>query len=43
MTIREADGTVVYDSGSILDVQANEREVYDDGRRTRVWNRRVSR
>ncbi len=32
MTIREADGTVVYDSGSILDVQANEREVYDDGR-----------
>ena len=32
MTIREADGTVVYDSGSILDVEANTRGVYDDSR-----------
>ena len=32
MSIREADGTLVYDSGSILDVEAHNRLVYDDGR-----------
>jgi len=32
MSIRAADGTVVYDSGSILDTEANTRAVYDDGR-----------
>jgi DNA-binding beta-propeller fold protein YncE len=32
MSIRDAEGTLVYDSGSILDTKANERGVYDDGR-----------
>lgn len=32
MSIRDVDGTVVYDSGSTLDVQANNRGVYDNGR-----------
>ena len=32
MSIRSADGTVVYDSGSILDTEAHRRGVYDDGR-----------
>jgi hypothetical protein len=32
MSIREADGTLVYDSGSILDTEAHERGIYDDGR-----------
>jgi len=32
MSIRDAEGTVVYDSGSILDTKARERGVYDDGR-----------
>ena len=32
MSIRDAEGTVVYDSGSILDTEAHERGVYDDGR-----------
>jgi len=32
MSIREADGTLVYDSGSILDTEAHNRGVYDDGR-----------
>ena len=32
MSIREADGTLVYDSGSILDREAHERSIYDDGR-----------
>jgi len=32
MSIRGVDGTVVYDSGSILDTQAHNRGVYDDGR-----------
>ena len=32
MSIREADGTLVYDSGSILDREAHERGIYDDGR-----------
>ena len=32
MSIREVDGTVVYDSGSILDTEAHNRGVYDDGR-----------
>jgi DNA-binding beta-propeller fold protein YncE len=32
MSIREADGTIVYDSGSILDTEANERHIYDNGR-----------
>ena len=32
MSIRDADGTVVYDSGSILDTEAHNRGVYDDGR-----------
>src|SRR5687768_1191939 len=32
MSIREADGTLVYDSGSILDTEAHERRIYDDGR-----------
>ena len=31
-SIRDADGTMVYDSGSILDSEAHERGVYDDGR-----------
>jgi hypothetical protein len=31
-SIREADGTLVYDSGDILDKEANARGVYDDGR-----------
>ena len=32
MSIREADGTLVYDSGSILDTAAHERAIYDDSR-----------
>lgn len=32
MSIRDADGTVVYDSGSILDTEAHKRRVYDDRR-----------
>ena len=32
MSIRDVDGTVVYDSGSILDTEAHNRGVYDDGR-----------
>jgi hypothetical protein len=32
MSIREADGTLVYDSGSILDKAAHSRDLYDDGR-----------
>jgi len=32
MSIREADGTLVYDSGNILDTEAHKRGVYDDGR-----------
>jgi DNA-binding beta-propeller fold protein YncE len=32
MSIRDAEGTVVYDSGNILDTEAHERGVYDDGR-----------
>ena len=32
MSIREVDGEVVYDSGSILDTEAHSRGVYDDGR-----------
>ena len=32
MSIREANGTLVYDSGSILDTEAHERGIYDDGR-----------
>jgi DNA-binding beta-propeller fold protein YncE len=32
MSIRDAEGTLVYDSGSILDLEAHKRGVYDDGR-----------
>lgn len=32
MSIRAADGTLVYDSGSILDRQAHSHGIYDDGR-----------
>jgi len=32
MSIRDAEGTLVYDSGSLLDTEANKRGVYDDGR-----------
>jgi DNA-binding beta-propeller fold protein YncE len=32
MSIRAVDGTLVYDSGSILDTEAHKRGVYDDGR-----------
>ena len=32
VSIREVDGTVVYDSGSTLDTEAHARGVYDDGR-----------
>jgi DNA-binding beta-propeller fold protein YncE len=32
MSIREVDGEVVYDSGSILDTEAHRRAIYDDGR-----------
>lgn len=31
-SIRDADGTLVYDSGNILDTEANRRGVYDDSR-----------
>jgi len=31
-SIRRADGEIVYDSGSILDREANRRLIYDDGR-----------
>ena len=31
-SIRDADGNVVYDSGSILDREAHARGIYDDGR-----------
>jgi hypothetical protein len=31
-SIRDADGAIVYDSGSILDREANARGIYDDGR-----------
>ena len=32
MSIREVDGEVVYDSGSILDTEAHSLGIYDDGR-----------
>ena len=32
MSIRADDGTLVYDSGSILDRQAHSHGIYDDGR-----------
>ena len=32
MSIRAADGTLVYDSGSILDREAHNHGIYDDGR-----------
>lgn len=32
MSIREVDGEVVYDSGSILDTEAHSRGIYDNGR-----------
>jgi DNA-binding beta-propeller fold protein YncE len=32
MSIRAVDGTLVYDSGSILETEAHNRGVYDDGR-----------
>jgi DNA-binding beta-propeller fold protein YncE len=32
MSIRNAEGTLVYDSGSLLDMAAHQRGVYDDGR-----------
>ena len=32
ISIRDAEGTVVYDSGSILDTEAHKRGVYDDSR-----------
>jgi DNA-binding beta-propeller fold protein YncE len=32
MSIRDVDGTLVYDSGSILDTEAHKRGVYDNGR-----------
>jgi hypothetical protein len=32
LSIREADGTLVYDSGNILEAEAHARGVYDDGR-----------
>ena len=32
MSIRAVDGTLVYDSGRILDTEAASRGVYDDGR-----------
>src|SRR5215203_1369837 len=32
MSIREADGTLVYDSGSLLDKEAHKRGIYDDVR-----------
>jgi len=32
MSIREVDGAVVYDSGSILDTEAHSRGLYDNGR-----------
>ena len=32
MSIRDTDGNIVYDSGSILDREADKRKVYDDGR-----------
>jgi DNA-binding beta-propeller fold protein YncE len=32
MSIRAVDGTLVYDSGSILDTEAHNRGIYDDGR-----------
>jgi DNA-binding beta-propeller fold protein YncE len=31
-SIRRTDGTLIYDSGNILDVEAHKRLVYDDGR-----------
>jgi DNA-binding beta-propeller fold protein YncE len=31
-SIRDSEGTLVYDSGSILDTEAHKRGVYDDGR-----------
>ena len=31
-SIRDDEGTIVYDSGSILDTEAHKRGVYDDGR-----------
>ena len=31
-SIRDTDGNIVYDSGNILDVKANELSIYDDGR-----------
>jgi hypothetical protein len=32
MSIRNAEGTLIYDSGSILDMEAARRGIYDDGR-----------
>ncbi|HUR33809.1 MAG TPA: choice-of-anchor I family protein [Vicinamibacterales bacterium] len=32
ISIRDADGTIVYDSGSLLDREAHARGIYDDGR-----------
>jgi len=32
MSIRDVDGAVVYDSGSILDTEAHSRGIYDNGR-----------
>ena len=32
MSIRDTDGNLVYDSGSILDREADKRKIYDDGR-----------
>jgi len=32
MSIRDAEGTLVFDSGSTLDTEAHKRGVYDDGR-----------
>ncbi len=32
LSIRDAEGALVYDSGSILDTEAHKRGVYDDGR-----------
>jgi hypothetical protein len=31
-SIRDADGNLVFDSGSFLDREAHDREIYDDGR-----------
>lgn len=31
-SIRDADGNLIYDSGSLLDIEANNRGIYDNGR-----------